>query len=491
MKDLFKQKANIIMASIWSIVSVLHGLIFLKSRYGSDEIYRDAISKGQQIFWLIMAVLIAVVLIFLFVQFIYIAVLKDSSERKILLYSLPFFAVFISYFMVKITNAYPNNYYWGDESLVYNSALNLYPYFFVYLSEFYLISFMIISNALAPTIVKIIMESLIMGYIVYRVHSHYKNKSVFALYLLCLLPPFYTLGVEVHRMQWYGFIYLFIFVILYFDIIEKRNLPFSPLKVVGIVLLIVLLSVLRREGIYLLLIGPCLLLLAYGEKENKKRTCLMISFFIVVEVLFNIPVINNGIGSERAIATDALLVHLLGENSLDRDKISEELDVINEAFDIEKIDKWNTDMGISGFDNNYFDVPDWNENNYYIHRSDYKVTRTELNNAIKSIIIKEPIVFIKSRIRAFMAAGRQEDAYNLYFPVLLLVGELLYAFRKKNKTCLMFLGVFAHISITTLTMPVSYFKYFFEMYLVSYTFILIMLLDMHTKNCNREYEKEG
>lgn len=44
------------------------------------------------------------------------------------------------------------------------------------------------------------------------------------------------------------------------------------------------------------------------------------------------------------------------------------------------------------------------------------------------------------------------------------------------------LGVLAHTGITILTMPASYFKYFYEMYLFAYVFITIILIGILGEN---------
>jgi hypothetical protein len=476
MATMIKNNIDKIVALTWSIFSVVFGLYFISVRYGNAEIYRDAINKEQQLLWLIIAIIVAVYVIFLFSKFMVKAILEAGKERDILIYAIPFFGVFISCFISKLVDS-DFCYYYGDEKLVWDSAMNLYPYFFVYLSEIYIISFILIPNIFAPTLVKIVMVSLIMGYVIYRVNRHYNCKIGFGFYLLCLLEPFYILGVEVHRMQWYGFIYLFVMVKLYFDIVERGSTDCNIRSIINIVLLLALLSVLRREGIYFYVLGPILLLKAYGNLEKKKIYRLIV-FFIIIEIIMNIPIVNNGM-NEKELAKSALLVHMLGEETLDRELVSEELSILDKKFIIENIDKYNNDMGISGFDSNYFDVPGWNDNNYYIRRSESQISMEQFNRAFIRLITKQPLVFLKSRIRAFLAAGRQVGPYNLYFPLMLLVFELLYSFRKYRRKAvyIIFAGVFIHIILTSIAMPASYYKYYYHMWLVAYTFFVIMIYD--------------
>ncbi|SFN78923.1 hypothetical protein SAMN04487831_103303 [Pseudobutyrivibrio sp. UC1225] len=213
---------------IWAVLSFVLGIRFLKNNYsiGMNNVYSNVVSKSEQVLWLVIAILIAVSCIVLLVKFIVKAVLINGKERQILIFSIPFLVVFIVFFIYKYVNSNSDvySYFWGDEKNIWDAAVRLYPYFFVYTSEIFLVCFFILPIVLAPVIVKIVLESLIMGYIMWRIKAHYKSNLVYIIYAFCLMPPFLTLGIEVHRMQWYGFLYLFAMVKLYMDIIEGGNI---------------------------------------------------------------------------------------------------------------------------------------------------------------------------------------------------------------------------------------------------------------------------
>lgn len=473
----------IILSLLWALISVVGGTVFIRRHYGEVDVYKDAIGKGQQIFWFIVAVFIACLLIYLFVSFLVNAIKNDGKERRIILYSLPFLGVLLSYFFLMLLKAeYNVTYYEGDEILVWNSATNLYPFFFVYLSEIYIISFLIFPCVVGPTLVKIIMEALIMGYIVYRVRKHYKSNGAYLIFLMCMMEPFYTLGVEAHRMQWYGFIYLFVFSKLFFDIIEdnifeKEDGKKMWLNIAPMIALIALLSVFRREGMYFYVLGPILIILAYWRTGLKKTAIVIVAVTIAAEIVVNIPVMQNGM-SEKGLALDALIVHMLGDKTFDEEKAEPELDVLRNEFDFEKIDKWNQERAADSFDSNAFDVPGWADNAYWIHRSDSTVTTEQVYDAFKAIVIKQPLPFIRSRLVAFLVAGRGEKAWNLYFPLFILMIEFIYSIIHFNKKpFLLFVGIIIHIGLTTLAMPASFFKYYFHMWLVTYVFLIVIVLD--------------
>ena len=243
------------------------------------------------------------------------------------------------------------------------------------------------------------------------------------------------------------------------------------------ILLIAFLSVLRREGMYFVLLGPILLLLAYWDNSNKKNAIEIIIFFIIAELIVNIPILYNGM-SEKGGVIDAALVHIMAEPSFDRTKATKELEILNNEYDIEIIDRWNTDYGLDSYDSNYFDNEGWMDNYYYIHRSDSNVSYEECKKALIQIIINQPKPFVVSRIKAYLVAGRGEKSWNLYVPLMFLFIEVIYSILKfKKKTIFLFLGLIVHISITTLALPASFFKYYFQMWLIAYVFLIIILID--------------
>lgn len=101
------------------------------------------------------------------------------------------------------------------------------------------------------------------------------------------------------------------------------------------------------------------------------------------------------------------------------------------------------------------------------------------NKAVIEIVKKQPLVFLKSRMEAFIRAGCSYDYYNLILPFMILIILIIYVRIKHNWLYLLICpGVFGHTCITTLTMPAFYFKYFFEMYVFAYIFGVITLIEV-------------
>lgn len=49
------------------------------------------------------------------------------------------------------------------------------------------------------------------------------------------------------------------------------------------------------------------------------------------------------------------------------------------------------------------------------------------NKAVIEIVKKQPLVFLKSRMEAFVRAGRSYDYYNLILPFMILIILIMYA----------------------------------------------------------------
>lgn len=388
----------------------------------------------------------------------------NEKERKIVFFSFPILIILASYLLTNLAPTHMNDYYVGDEKNIWDAAVRLYPYFFVYTSEIFLICFFIIPTIISPSIIKISFCSLVLGYTVYRTNKYYDTKLSYLIYALCLLKPVCELGIQVHRMQWYAFLYLFFAIKLFFDSKEKK-IKFSYTTVILMSCVISILTVLRREGLYLFVLGAAIMVLVYAKDNQvicKKNVIRVLIIFCICEAVIYYPAAKNGFG-EKYTTYRAYLVHILGERSLDRSIISEELKIADQYMNIEIIDKYNNDQGIWGFSDCMYDWQGWSDGYYYAIRDEEAVSCDEFADAVFDIIKKEPVVFLKSRARAFAAAARSENSYNLFLPLLITLFLTVYSLKQRDKTLVVLcLGVLVHTGITILTMPASYFKYFYE-----------------------------
>ncbi len=118
-----------VMSCVWIILATIYGLLFIRNNYhiGLENEYGAQLEKGAQIFWLAIAIVVAWIIIVRLVSYFIKAFVDGTSwQRKVLIYSLPFLAVILIFFVRYYSNSY---YYTGDEKNIWDAAVRLYPYF--------------------------------------------------------------------------------------------------------------------------------------------------------------------------------------------------------------------------------------------------------------------------------------------------------------------------------------------------------------------------
>ena len=209
-----------------------------------------------------------------------------------------------------------------------------------------------------------------------------------------------------------------------------------------------------------------------------------------MEIMIYVPATTAGV-EEKGTTYRAYLVHMLGERSLDRNKIEKELKIADKYMDLSRIDRYNANWGIDGFSDCMYDWSSWGDGSYYAIRSNPTISEDKFSEAVVRIIIKEPVVFLKSRLRAFAAAARGTGSKNLFIPLMVVIILTVYAIIKRDWIlAILCMGVLVQTVITTLAMPASYFKYFYEMYLFAYYFMVIVLLDEYLNKYRGNHVRE-
>ena len=472
----------------WMISGILAMKMFSNIKY--NESYHQ-MSNRIGIFGKVCTAFIiflcAGVIIFLLYHGIYnILYVKTSDARKIFLRTVPYMVLMTGFLF---TNLYEMNKtgggYVGDVGLTWNMGMRFFPFVFVYLSGVYTLCFFIIPVWIAPSIIKIIFESLVVGYIIFRCEKYYRTKWAYVLYLVFLLQPVKDFGVQIHRMHWYAFLYLFAAIKLFFDEKESGNRNRYTILIMSIIL--GLLSVWRREGIYLLVFGSLFLIVAYHKRNEWKK--MILCYLVVLLIVWTPRLLYEGQDTlgDSFIVWQAYIVHMLADETFEREKYKQELQAIDRLLELEKIDLFNSEKGDTGFGDAYWAWPDYEEGQYYAIREGVDENiRAEFKRTVFCLVMEEPFIFIKSRLRAFCYVAAQNNHYNLFIPFIICFVILLYClYKKETLLFLFFLGVIGHSILTILCMPASYFKYFFQMYLCAYTFAGIILI-AENKNCKQD-----
>ena len=266
----FRERIPVYAATLlWAVFSEIKGRGLINKYYpmGVSIIGSNIGQRGEQLA-LVLAYAAAVLIIFLLCDLVYKGIRPGHDrERAFLLYALPVFLILFSivsvYFGISLNL---ESYYQDDERLIWMSAVRRFPFQFVYTSFIFMVSFFLFPVIVAPTVLKVLLCSLVYGYLILRARERFGTQMVYFLYGLLMLKSFHDYGVAVHRMHWYGWVYLFMALKLYFDSLETKE--HSALSIIAMEFIISFLTIWRREGIYLLILGGAAALSGLCKEEG-------------------------------------------------------------------------------------------------------------------------------------------------------------------------------------------------------------------------------
>ncbi len=430
---------------------------------------------------------------------------KKSHWRRIMLYSLPYALLLLIWFSFKVYGNYTVS---SDEERILNAVknYNIFPEHFLYPTGlFTAISMQLIPSIYGPIIGHILFQSFVCGYCIEKL----KSKWIYGVFLLY---PVIINGWMFHRMQTYGLFYLILFVKCYADYQTGKYV--GKYNFIVITLLCSILSFWRREGLYLFLTGIIILVTTYRiKKEYWARSFLV---YAIIAFWVFIPEISHDIGknSSRGESGLAYVVAFtqMERMGLDVDKYPEQKEILEETFDLSMVNKINRILGTKANDDAYlaWDVKGVTESfkeiefpkeifdgrKYITLRKHSSEVSEDFCNAVKCLIIHEPIIFLQSRLSMFHSASMNGNHskgwyswvkaifWNLYLPLLCIICSLWRNLRTNGiLTPLVWLdmGLILHTVITMLVSPCGYFKYYYHVYLIGWTIFFIWLSDFIKK----------
>ena len=488
--------------------------------------------------------LIVFIFLFYFYRSIYTAFIdnnrKDSAVYKTLVCGLPYLVPIIVAALIKMPSGYVTN----DEYNILSWALNFeHNTWFSYLTVYYYIcSLMLIPVKMGPVFMKLILEYITAGYTIYRIRDYFDllkvkrpgNRECISLaggrinipfyffgYLIFLLYPFIAYITSAHRLPVYFLIYLMMIVTILFDMLKLR--PFELKRHIWLLLAGAVLTQWRTEGIYLFILIPLLMFIAYPNLRisynretgrsafgNVNGICAIL-IYLVLQILIWIPQ-NASYGAELSSAADDRMKPFYGytitnmfRNGLDEEKNSKDLAIVDRYLSIDAIKAINEHYG----DINYEDV-------LILYADGFVGVREEATaedffgyaDALKRIFVNNPDVFIRTRAGAFNYAARpyhvsfdglsagalkgfiislvKTVSYDLYIPLLTALILLIYSLiRRRWFSFLVFGGLMAHWAIVFVLAPASYFKYYFPLYAVSYLYLDLLLIQFIYNRVNK------
>jgi hypothetical protein len=462
------------------LVPVIAGIHLIFTCFTDPLVFTEPWQQHVGIYIFLKAVLFAV-LLGLWNGIYEIFIEKNIFLRKIVLYALPYFVLLLGYMFY----THPMEFY-GDERVIYQAAaaFDIIPAHFTYITgTTYAIALMLLPFKMGVVVFKLLLQSFACGYCICKVNSWTQKKAGIAMYLVFLLPGVITNSLLIHRMQFYGVLYLVVAVKLLADYSKK-------IKNTGMTLLLLMiamdvLTIWRKEGIYLLLLGP-LLICAANRITDKKLILRQVGVFLLVFAIVYLPeVVIGGMDvTEDTHTYNQWFVNMCGEG-LDQDKYALQIEQIDKVLSIDAVNRINEDLG----DENYMEEYIAWRDGYVGVKSGY--TQEELENfksAVRYIVLHEPGLFLKTVWKRWNYSSNAGDFHtvrgwarfllkNLYIPFLAVIISFFAGIRKKNwLLALLALGIMMHCAATVLFAPVAYFKYYYHMYLIGNFLIVIYVI---------------
>lgn len=451
--------------------------------------------------YLICKLLVLVVLFFFYLGLYQILIEKKREESaifQIVTCALPYLLVLAVILIIKLPSGYLSN----DETLIYDAAVSLehYTWFYYITTYYYIVSLMLIPHSLGPIFMKVLIQFLVVGYLVYRMKKVVGQKYGNWGYLLFLLYPVIAYTTSAHRLPIYYLLYLVLIATLLFDLLEKKEANKGSLF--WLLFLGAVLTQWRTEGIYLAVLVPILLFLVYKNIRTKQAAFAVIACSLILQYVISIP--QNGFAASNldAAADDrmkpfyAYTITNMYRNGLDLEKNAADLAIVDQYLSLEAIDAINDYYE----DVNYEDV-------LILYQPGFVGTRPEATledfsnyaAALKHLFMNNPDIFLKTRWGAFCYAAlpfqitfegfglRQlisfgisvvkTASYNLFLPLVIALLLCLYALIKRRWfTFFTTGGLLAHWFIVFILAPASYFKYYFPVYSIAYFYVLLMIL---------------
>ena len=486
--------STVVSAAISAVMFLSDKRVFTFPEAGADS-FVSAITDYS-----ICKVLAFLVLSALIYGIILLAFVRDETAfrlRAVIKCALWYLPVILIVLAIKLPEGFLTN----DEYSIYADATGLvHDTWFNYMTVYYyIVSLMLIPIRYAPIITKVVIEFFAVGYTVYRAQEYFGKKAGSAVYILFLIYPVIAYTTSAHRLPIYFLLYLVLFVKIIFDRAEKRQITRS-----GIAFLLVLGAILtqwRTEGIYLLVLVPVLMFVAYPDLRNKKTALCVIVSCVLIQYVLSVPQNGalsadiGGAANDRMKPFYAYTITNMFRNGLDRTANAEDIKAVDAYLSIDAIDAINEHYE----DINYEDVLILYQEGFVGVRPDATYSEYyEFTEAVKRIFINNPGVFARTRWGAFRYAALPYSisfsgfgirnlaafaisvvktvSYDLFIPVIFAILCFVYCVvRRRWFGFFIFAGILAHWFIVFVLAPASYFKYYFPVYIMSYFFAIVFI----------------
>lgn len=423
-------------------------------------------------------------------------------------YSIPIMIILGAEILLFTLNG--NDFLVGDIKFIHDNAIQFHPsaYQFNYFTGYiYIISYILFPTQLAPLILKFFLESFLAGYIVYRGKRITSSKFIYSAYFLVYLLPETLLT---HRLHFYVILYLFLVSKCIFDYYEGKE--YSIKEIINILMGFSVLSVWRVEGIYFIVIAP-LIVCCINQMVTIKKYIQLLIGIILITILVSVPQkIELSTTSEyyntRLSHWYNYVVVNMFRLGLDTDAYTDEIEIIDKVISVDAINRINEELGDHNYEDEYIA---WKEG--YIGIRQYSMEDYEAySKAVISLIINEPLLFLKSQWGAWnytnklsiswnidkrnlmsvitsMISSLYNSRCNLYLPFMITLFVIGRNVLTKRWLELIFsIGIVINWGIVFLLCPAAYIKYYIAVWAGSY-FLLIMQLLLKNNDKNLNWKK--
>lgn len=409
------------------------------------------------------------ILFFFLLYFIWKAVfifVNSESGRIVstVAYSVPYAVAMWLYFVLKHAEFYVHDEY---NIFIAVTEYNLFPCHFTYITGIiHALSLMLIPCYWGTVIVKIIMQAILCGYCISRVNAYTKSEWGVLLYLLFFSKPVMDNSFLVVRMQYYGLLYFLLVFVLIMDELEGKE--FGRTKCLMLMILFSTLTFWRKEGFYLLIAAPIVIICAYKIAGVKKRAIVFIAYAMICFIVY-IPELFFGSFISEDLPTYNQWFQAMYYEGLDTGKYQNQMSEIYRYIEQDSIDQCMSDLGEECYEDNFF----------YMYEND-DLNQTDIDaykESVKEIIKHEIPLFIKIHFKLWKHTSIKRGIidrvfYDLNIPLIALLIVIVISIYKKKWLYFFIAGmVVGHCLITISLAPAAYFKYYYHMYLIGWLFV--------------------
>lgn len=275
-----------------------------------------------------------------FWQIVFYMVRRYKTETQYRRY-IHFVGAYFTFLMLIMLLIWPGIWFWDDMWLVGQTRyfeLKAWQHFLS--GTFYYCAAFIFPSPISITILQLACISMIIGYFVNAI-SDVTKKSKFALlsFLPFIIPPIISQDFLVLRATLFSYLILFFLTSILFKHWQRKNL--STLFVFMLSIVAAIMTTLRGEGLYFVLVAPLLFIYLFWSLSSRKQKFLFISSMYCI--IFFITSVQSSILGERDNLRYKLSTYVGPLSSVvlaaKKDNNSDLLKPINEILDISIFDQ--------------------------------------------------------------------------------------------------------------------------------------------------------